>query len=57
MSEDAKRFYLDNIIPYVQTLNRAVDLIEQEHNSTVRQNRVKNVLSNIRLHDKLNGSN
>ena len=37
----------------MQTFNHAVDLIGREYNSTVRQNRVKNVLSTLRLQDQL----
>ncbi len=53
MSGDSKRFYLDSVFPHVQTFNHAVELIEQEYNSSVRPNRVKNVLNTLRLQGKL----
>ena len=42
---DAKIFYLNVVMPNVNTYNHAIDLIGQEHNSVLRQNRVKNVLN------------
>ena len=49
----AKRCYLNNIQPHLSTREHAVELINQEYNSPVRQNRVKNVLSQLRLCNKL----
>eukprot|EP00171_Calliarthron_tuberculosum_P002991 IDg2991t1 len=46
---DAKRFYLDQIQGHVNSFQQAVDSIGREYNSIVRQNRVKNYLSGIRL--------
>lgn len=39
---DAKRFYLDRIENFVNTFQQAVEMIDKEYNSAVRQNRVKN---------------
>ena len=50
---DAKRFYLNVVMPNFNTYNQAIDLIRQEYNSVVRQNRVKNVLNQLRLQEKL----
>ena len=50
---DAKRFYLDSVYPHVQTFNHAVEPIGREYNSSLRQNRVKNLLNTLRLKDKL----
>lgn len=56
MSGDAKRFYLDTIFPHDQNFYHAVDMIAQEYNSIVRQNRVKNLLNTLRRQDKLSES-
>ena len=53
MGGGAKRFYLNVAMPNVNTYNHAIDLIGQEYNSVVPQNRVKNVLNQIRLQEKL----
>lgn len=53
MGGDAKRFYLNNVLPHVNTFSLPVELINQENNSVVRQNRVKNVLSQLRLQNKI----
>lgn len=53
MGSDAKRFYLDSLLPYVNTFNRAVELIGNGYNSIARQNRVKNVLNQLRLQDRV----
>ena len=50
---DAKRFYLNNVQPHVNTYAIAVELINQEYNYPVRQNTVKNILSQLRLCNKL----
>jgi len=46
---DAKRYYYDSVEPQAGTFNHAIMLIGNEYNSMVRQNRVKNVLSTLRL--------
>eukprot|EP00171_Calliarthron_tuberculosum_P023645 IDg23645t1 len=46
---DAKRFYLDQVDNQVNNFNQAVQVIENEYNSVVRQNRVKTYLSTLRL--------
>ena len=56
MGDDAKRFYLDVVLPNVSTFNHEVELIEHEYKSIVRQNRVKNVLNTLRLKDKIGES-
>lgn len=49
LRDDAKRFYLDRIDNDVSLYSEAVRLIEDEYNSIVRQNRVKNFLSSLRI--------
>lgn len=46
---DAKRFYLDRVDGYATGFQQAVDLVESEYNSVVRQNRVKTYLGNLRM--------
>ena len=46
---DAKRFYLDRIDGYATTYQQAIDMINNEYNSPVRQTRVKNYLNSLRL--------
>lgn len=49
LRDDAKRFYLDRIDNDVSLYSEAVRLIENEYNSIVKQNRVKNFLSSLRV--------
>ena len=56
MSGDAKRFYLRAVEPHATTFQQAIELIGKEYNYIVRQNRVKNVLNQLRLNDKLGES-
>ena len=49
LSGDAKRYYLDRIDGYATSFQQAVELIEREYNSPVRQARVKNYLNQLRL--------
>lgn len=53
---DAKRHYLDSVAPHCHNFNHAVEEIGNEYNSSVRQNRVRNVLNTLRLQDKLGES-
>ncbi|GAB0493527.1 hypothetical protein MMPV_004811 [Pyropia vietnamensis] len=46
---DAKRFYLDRVHGTAATFAQAVDMVSAEYNSIVRQDRVKNYLSGLRL--------
>ncbi len=46
---DAKRFFLDIVENYVIQFEQAVEVIEKEYNSTVRQNRMKNYLNGLRM--------
>lgn len=46
---DAKRFFRDKVQPYAATFNQAVDSVNAEYNSIVRQNRVKNYLTSYRM--------
>ena len=41
LSGDAKRFYLDRVDGYATSYQQAIDLVENEYNSPVRQARVK----------------
>ena len=47
--DDAKRFYLNNVDGYATSFKQAVEMIGNEYNSPVRQNRVKNYLKSLRL--------
>lgn len=49
MSKDAHRFYLEKVKPNAKTYVDAVIMIDKEYNSVVRQTRVKNHLSSLRL--------
>ncbi len=49
MDGDAKIFYLDSVLPHIQTLNHGVELIGHECNSNVQQNQAKNVPDTLRL--------
>lgn len=51
LSKDASRFYLDRVAHYATTFQQAVEMIDQEYNSIVRQTRVKNYLNNLRVSD------
>ena len=53
MGGDAKRFYLNNFQPHGNTYTHAVELINQEYNSPVRQSRVKNVLIQLWFCNKM----
>ena len=56
MGDDTKRFYLNNVLAHVDTFTQTVELIGNEYNSIARQNRVKNVLNQLRLHKKIDDS-
>lgn len=49
LSGDAKRFYLDRVDGYATSYQQAIDLIENEYNSPVRQARVKNYVKTLRI--------
>ena len=49
LAGDAKRYYLDKIYVYATSFQQAVEVIEREYNSPVRQARVKNYLNQLRL--------
>lgn len=49
LSKDAKRFYLERVSTYAQTFQQAVELVNEEYNSPVRQMRVKNHLNSLRI--------
>lgn len=46
---DAKRFYLDSVDNYATIFQQAVDMIESEYNSPVRQARVKHYLNSLKI--------
>lgn len=46
---NAKRFFLDRVHGTAATFAQAVDMVSAEYNSIVRQDRVKNYLSSLRL--------
>ncbi|GAB0496233.1 hypothetical protein MMPV_007545 [Pyropia vietnamensis] len=46
---DAKRFFLDRVQGTAATFAQAVDMVSAEYNSIVRQDRVKNYFSGLRL--------
>ena len=46
---DAKRYYLDRVDNEINTFAEAVRMIGEEYNSLVRQNRVKNHLTGLRI--------
>lgn len=45
LSKDALRFYLDRVQPFTVTYQQAIDAIDREYNSAVRQTRIKNYLN------------
>lgn len=49
LRKDAHRFYLESVKPNSETYDNAVELLEKEYNSIVRQTRVKNHLNSLRL--------
>eukprot|EP00170_Pyropia_yezoensis_P002171 contig_9156_g2175 len=53
LSDDAKRFYLDEVQSYASTLSQAVDMVSAENNSIVRQNRLKNYQAGYRMSTQL----
>lgn len=55
LAKDAQRFYLDRVENYATNFQQAVDMINQEYNSPVRQARVKNYLNSLRISDFVNG--
>ena len=48
-NRDAKRYYLDKVDGYASSFQQAVSMLENEYNSPVRQNRVKNFLNSLRV--------
>ena len=56
MGGDAKRLYLNSVIPHVNSYAHAVDLIGRDYYSIIRQNGINYVLSQLRLQDKLGES-
>ncbi|CDF36767.1 unnamed protein product [Chondrus crispus] len=46
---DAKRYYLDKIDGYATSFQQAIQMLEEEYNSPVRQTRVKNYLNSLRV--------
>lgn len=51
LSKDAHRFYLDRVQSYATSFHQAVEMIDREYNSPVRQARVKNYLNSLRVSD------
>lgn len=51
LSTDALRFYLDAVQPHATTFKQAVAMNDQEYNSPVCQNRVKNYLTSLRVRE------
>ena len=49
LAGDAKRFYLDHVQPYAANYQQAIEMVNKEYNSNVRQNRVKNYLNSLRI--------
>lgn len=49
LSGDAKRFYLDKVDGIATTFQHAVQLINDEYNSHVRQTRIKDYLNTLRV--------
>lgn len=56
MGGDAKKFYLNIGMLNVSTFHLAIELVWNEHNFVVRQNRTKNVLNQLRLLGKMGES-
>lgn len=54
LHKDAHRFYVDRVKAYATTFDQAVRMIDSEYNSPVRQNRVKNVLTSLRVTNFMN---
>lgn len=48
-SKNMLRFYLDHVYHYATMYIQAVDMIDSEHNSLIRQSRVKNQLNSLRV--------
>lgn len=46
---DAKRFFLDRVHGTAATFAQAIDMVSTEYNSSIRQDRVKNYISGLRL--------
>lgn len=51
LKKDAQRYYLTNVKDYAHSFDHAINLIDEEYNSIVRQNRVKNYLNSLRITD------
>lgn len=49
LSKDAQRFYIDRVEQYATTYQQAIDMIDREYNSPVRQTRIKNYLKSLRV--------
>lgn len=49
LRRDALRFYLDRVQNYATNFPQAVEMIDREYNSPVRQTRVKNYLNGLRV--------
>lgn len=49
LSKDALRYYLDQVQPFTATYQQAIDAIDREYNSVVRQTRIKNHLNALRV--------
>lgn len=54
LRKDAHRFFLDSVKPVAKSYSGAVELLEKEYNSVVRQTRVKNHLNGLRLSQFIN---
>ncbi len=52
MGRDVKRFYLDSVLPHVQTFNNSVELMGHKYNADMQKNRAKSVLKAVRLQEK-----
>ena len=46
---DEKRHYLNKIDGYPTSFQQAIEMLEREYNSPVRQNRVENCLNSLRV--------
>lgn len=53
---DAKRYYLEVVAEYATTFQKAVDMVEREYNSYVRQKKVKNLFKSLRMSRFVNES-
>lgn len=54
LSKDAQRFFVDRVKNYATNFEHAVELVDIEYNSAVRQSRVKNYLNSLRVSDFIN---